>query len=496
MRQKLEQALLALYPTMRTIMAKRYVTKYVDAVMGELASRMAMRSDEEVADGELNFAAETVRGEAGRCDVEKKTGYIYTLMQEHPTTSLVICTYTGNSFTQRVSRMIINPTYKAQVMSELKRLVIENIPLQKAEQQQLDIIQAKANQKVRIDAESLSSYIEHTSNTLRSDGLDTAYEQKLISNLHTANYLMDIAYEQDGICYVDEYWTTIDSGRKHGHGRSLQRIAKEVRHAALGECWRYDLKAASYALMTQMAKEISPELRTAGLKEYVQKRSVIRKRIALDVGISEEWMKQFFTALGFGAELKDNPYNSIRHKLGQEKFHRLIANTEFAIITKQLKAVSQTIADDIDGDEFDLFGTTYSNIDPKDGSKRTKNQMLAWIYQRLETQVMEEFAEMIPSDYTVLLTVHDCVYLNKKMNSRTTQEIKHKLRCKYGMVDFEGEKITPIHSPHFVSKRLREHNHSVQQHNANIAEQELLAKDYIPFDYSSLDSQQSFAATQ
>ena len=495
MKHKLEDALLVLYPHMKPLLARRYATKYADAVLGELATRLAMRSDEEEADGELNFAAETVRGAAGRCDVEGKTGYIYTLMQEHPTTSIVICTYTGNSITQRVSRVIINPTYKAEVIQELRRMAIDNVPLQQTEQQQLEAIQAKANRQVRIDAESLASYIEHTSKTLRSDELETTYEQKLICNLRTANYLMNIAYEQNGMCYVDEYWDKIDSGRTHGHGRSLQRIAKEVRHAALGHCWRYDLKAASYALMTQMAKGIDPTIKTAGLQEYVQQRSVIRKRIALDVGISEEWMKQIFTALGFGAELKDNPYNSIRHKLGQEKFHKLIANAEFAIISNQLKSVSQTITDEIGSDDFDLFGATYRNIDPKDGSKRTKNQMLAWIYQRLETQVMQEFIEMLPCDYTVLLTVHDCVYLDKKLHSSTTQDIKYKLRSKYELVDFEGEKITPIHTPGYVSTKQREHDHAIQQHKAFIAQQVQATKSYIPFYCSSSEKQQHCAAT-
>lgn len=480
MRQKLKDELLAQYPRMRQNLAERYVRKYTDAVIAELATRMAIRSEDEEADGELNFAAEQVRNASGRCEMDGKMAYAYTVMQEHIATSLVICTYIGNSIKNRVSRVIINPLYKAQVMQDIKQLAIDGAPLQRTEQQQLADIQIKANKRVLINAASLASYIAATRSTLSRNDLDMAYEEKIIGNLRTANYLMDIAYEQDGVCYVDEYWDAIDSGRTHGHGKSMQRIAKEVRHAALGQCYRYDLKAASYALMTALAKGFDTELKTAGLEDYVQRRSLIRKRIANDVGISVEWMKEIFTALGFGAELKDNPYNAIRKKLGQEKYHKLIANAEFALISKQLKAVSQAIVEGVGDGDFEFFGMTYCAIDPKDGSKRTKNQMLAWIYQCFETQVMTNFVALIPSDYKVLLTVHDCVYLDRPMHYSKVQDIKQTLRRKYGLVDFEGEQIVPIHESTYVDAKIQKHADTQRQHKELIAAQERAALDYVP----------------
>jgi len=52
----------------------------------------------------------------------------------------------------------------------------------------------------------------------------------------------------------------------------------------VGQCHRYDFKAASYALMTSLAQHFDPTLKTAALTGIRQVPSIIRRRIAAALG--------------------------------------------------------------------------------------------------------------------------------------------------------------------------------------------------------------------
>lgn len=469
MREKLREALLARCPQITDQMAVRYADKYATAVMAEIARQFALMSKDDMLAGEVDFEANRVTEASGRYKVDGKIGYIATLMQEHPSTSPVITAYKGNNIKHRVSRVFFNPKFRKEIMDELRNLTIEFSP------DHLRELQGRANVRVEIDVESLKSYMEQTRLDLQAPKND-AYEEKLIRNLQIANQLLGLAKNENGITYLNEYWECIDSGRIHGHGLSLQRIPKEVRHAALGRCYRYDFKAASYALMTSLAMQINPALKTAALQEYVKYRGPIRKRIAQDIGVSEEWMKGIFTALGFGAELKDNPHNAIRKKLGQEKYHRLLCNSEFMHIKQQLDQVSSAILEYVGKGDFEWLGQQYTEINPKDGTKRTRNQKLAWIYQCMESDARAQFEKMIPDTYQVKLLVHDCVYLDKPLSSPNIANIKFALQDRYALLNFEGDEIIPIHARGFVGSREREMQQVAIAHQLAIEAEEARAE--------------------
>jgi hypothetical protein len=474
MKQRLVEALSARYPAMKASMATRYVDKYVTAVLTEIATQYVLMNREDICN-EISFAADKVSAASGRAKIKSKSTYIYSMMQACASTSLVLETYTGNSITHRVSKVLFNPKYKKEIMDAIRSMAIE------LNTKHLNDLDAKANHSINIDKEALSSYIEATRTSLINPP-SLEYEDKLLRNLLVANQLLVQAKEQDGDYYVDEYWEEIDSGRIQGHGISLQRIAKEVRHAALGRCHRYDFKTASYALMTSLALQLDSTLQIAALKDYIKNRSEIRKRIAADIGISEEWMKEVFTSIGFGAELKDNPYNSIRHKLGQDKYYKLICNSEFLSIKQQLDQVSNTIHKHAAFADkgFELLGRTYTQINPKDDKKRTKNQKLAWIYQCMESHALGMFVESVPADYKIMLMVHDCLYLKKQLPLQQLNDIRWKLAQVYPLLNFEHNVIVPIHADGFISRSERNKKQQVETHEEFIAEQERKASGYEP----------------
>lgn len=249
-----------------------------------------------------------------------------------------------------------------------------------------------------------------------------------------------------------------------------------MRHAALGECHKYDFKASSYALLTSLAVQIDPTLHVAAIKDYIRHRTHIRARVAKAVGISEVWAKAVFTAIGFGAELRDNPHNAIRAKLGHDKYNLLVGNTEFAMIATQLKAVSKTIDKAFPNTGFEFFGADYSPLDPHTGSRRTKNQKLAWIYQRMESEALRMFVDL--ADEQPLLVAHDCAYFKSKLPASKTQDIAFQLSRQFELLRFEHEKVIPIYAAEDVGHLDALIRADLASHAARIQEEERLAAPY------------------
>jgi hypothetical protein len=471
MREKLKAALLRHSPDMKDRIADRCVDHYVAAVMQEIATQFALMSRDDFSAGETNFRAEHVMHACGQVQSGGARTRVWSRMQSHNETSLVISAYRGNSFSGRISRVTLNPKYKKDIMDELKSLAIELDP------SHLQDLEERANWDVVVAPDALQSYITHTRRALDAGDHGEHYQAKLTRALCIANALKSrIKSLPDGTHYISEYWEEIDSGRVYGHGLSLQRVPREVRHAALGPCHKYDFKASSYALMTSLALQIDPTLQVEAIRYYVKHRSHVRRRIAKQVGISDEWAKSVFTALGFGAELKDTPFNAIRKQLGKEKYDLLMGNDEFAAIASQFKAVCKTLASAFSSNGFELCGRTYSPTNPKTGRKRTPNQKLAWIYQCLESAALQTFLDAAAA--APLLAAHDCLYFKHEIPASLTADIAHLLSQRFELLRFEHEPIFPIHATEDLLPRDWHILEEDLAHRALIAAQERAAISY------------------
>jgi hypothetical protein len=291
--------------------------------------------------------------------------------------------------------------------------------------------------------------------------------------------------------YLHEHWEVADSGRTYGHGMSLQRMTQEVRHAALGCCHKYDFKASAFALMAGLANAIDPSVNSYALRDYIKNRAAIRQRIAHELGIDVAVVKEIFTALGFGAELKNNQHNAIRGtlakvarqqhdpserlphdtycNLGVVEYQRLIANTTFRFIYDELQIVNHTILSYFDGTPLVIDGRHYSQIDAKTGKKRNSRQKLAWIYQALESKAMREFASY--AQQPVLLTTHDCIYFKQKLPASVVVDATHQLQQTYPYLRFEHEAIYPIATDQYYADLRVEADEFERQHHAFIADE-------------------------
>jgi hypothetical protein len=336
---------------------------------------------------------------------------------------------------------------------------------------------------------------------------NNAYKEKLLKNSLAAKQLQTMIHDADdtnATPYIKELWKQADSGRIYGQGYSLQRMSKEVRHAALGYCYKYDFKASAFALMAGLAHEINPSLKFSAVLDYVKHRASIRQRIAKELQMDESVVKTIFTAIGFGAELKNNQYNAIRgafakvarmkhdtsislerdvyNNLGADEFMRLVENSTFCYIYDALQVINKTILDYYKTNALVINGRTYNAIDVNTGKKGNERQKLAWIYQAMEFTAMVHFSDLVEdmTQQEPLLTTHDCVYYKNRLSVSVKLDAAYLLNQKYPYLRFEEEEIVPIVEDAYFAARYTQTNELEQTHLQRIREQELLASNYLP----------------
>lgn len=483
MRNKLQNTLASRHKNLKDYQVTNSVNSYVDAVMQQIAYQFSSVTSEDIDAGEFSFAADQVSKNCGQTSVDNKRTRVYTMMHADPKTSLVIEKYKGNSISKRVSKYTFNPHFKKEIFNEL---ITNNYTLTPA---YLSALRNKSNYSITVDIDALDSYIKNTVQAL-SKVKNGEYKDKLIRNLLASRRVKQQAELQaDGSYLVNEYWTEIDSGRVHGHGLSLQLVSQEVRHAALGRCSRIDFKASSYAILTSLALAINPQLKIDALKSYIQYRTPIRIKIAKAIGVSEKWMKEIFTSLGFGAELKNNKFNSICKKIGKDKFALLVVNQEFAYIKQELDVVRDTILKSaaFKGNDFMIGSNKYTELDSKTAKKRTKNQKMAWIYQACERMALDIVIDKMPDNFTMLLPVHDCIYIKQQLPSQVMLDLKDQIRQLFPLLDFEQELIIPIHAAEDHEKYNAAIDQEEAAHKQRIAAEELGARGFKP-EHFEMDS--------
>lgn len=456
MKERISVALAAKYPTLKPYQAEKSAAKYVDVMLAEIAESIRRFGFE---DDQISLALDKISKQIGRVKVDGKDVKVCGAVNADRHNALIYVDFEGNR--GKNSRVSINPTYLTEIMLALAEL---------DSHASVTACSEKApNIHTPIDAKMLDSFVENTSEAIvmacqqPSPG-NEKYRQTLLRNLLHARHIKASLIEEDGQCLFPEYWEQSDSGRCYGHGTSLQRVAKEVRHAALGRCHMYDFKAASYALMMDLALGIDPTLKVGVLKEYVNRRSHIRKVIASDVCISEDKMKTIFTSLGFGAKTANNPFASIRKTLGETAYNRLMINDQFVKIGDAMIMVRETISGYFP-DTFEFLERYYTSVCPRTGNKRTKDQKLAWLYQAMEANAITRFgADAAEAGYQPLLFVHDCVYFRHKLPQRVLENITQDMRYTFPSLEADHGNIYPIHTSDFVDPVYAQANQEIKEH--------------------------------
>ena len=469
MKQKIAAAFAARYPELKQFQVAGAVEKYVDVMLYEIADAI---SNFGIKHDQFSLALNEIRGKIGRVSVAGKKQWACALLNASPSTSLVQVDFRGNE--GKNSRVSFNPRYEADVWDALVDWVPNVEPVSHI--QNWDIYTPVMPEGVDSFIGNTIAALRNVNNRQNQDVKTAKYKIKLLRNLLAARRIRQLIIEEDGRHWLGQNYKQADSGRCYSHGVNLQNVSKEVRHAALGWCHQYDIKAASYALMTGLAQSINPSLETAVLVDYVKNRSQIRAAIAESVGITEKKMKTVFTSLGFGARTANNHHSSIRKLLGADAHEALMANSQFVEIKTAMDRVRKVIANFFT-DNFTYLGRQYTSACTRTGKQRNADQKLAWIYQVMESDVITYFGQRAQEEgYDPILFVHDCVYFKQQLPGSLLQKIFDELRVTYPLVAVDHERIEPIRTvdhknPEYVAadQQIAEHKLLMRQLEADVA---------------------------
>jgi len=488
---------------------EKCVNKYVDTMLIAIKQAVTAKMDKShLKAKEFSFPKHKVSLAVGRYGSPQH--YIYPLMQQHEATSLLLEVRGGFSYpnNSQLTVMRFNPIYEELLMEELLNLRLEK------NQQLMDEIEQNYTHIINVDIASLHGYINKTKQDIAECRKGQQYSEALLRNLSAAQQLLTMAHEADArnphSAYLLERYKTDDCGRIYGEGYSLQRMRKEVRDAALGVCHKYDFKACAFAVMASLALTINPTLKIGAVLDYIKNRAKIRLRIAAETGIDEKLIKSIFSAVGFGAKLRNTHFSAIRRELakharqqhdssvwlekdawnhlGNDEYERLVANQAFTYIYEDFQQINATILQHYSDKELVINGFVYSNIDhnahklDKNGKRkkksdyRTNEQKLAWIYQACETLAREQFEQL--SGQKALLTTHDCIYFKQKLPASAILNITDELQQTFPYLRFEYEPIYPITDKQTYDSRFSEADEYERQHKALIAAKSIEHKDY------------------
>ena len=505
LRKKLMHELKLAVPEIgKDIIYKKCVDKYIRVMLQAISQAIVTNyKDVSLKAGEFALAHDKLNNGVGRIRIGDKQEYIVQVMKRNSSTSLL--EYIRDGFNYGSSSMLslvkLNPIYRDLIMRELLNLTIEK------NQELIDESETNFNFTINVDPASLASYINKTSESITTSKNGSAYDEKLIRNLIAARQIQILIHEADETNskpYLKEYWHMADSGRIFGHGYSLQKMPRDVRHAALGICHKYDFKASAFAIMSGLAHLINPELKIGETLDYIKNRQIVRKRIAKELNVSEELIKSIFNSLGFGAELIDNQFHAIRkelakyarkqqnltgerleqdiyNNLGADEYNLLINNVTFSQIYKELQLINSTIINYCKDNELVINGRTYCDINPNNNKKRNDKQKLAWIYQGLESMAMQQFNDFAieVQEIESLLTTHDCLYFKQRLTAESIKDINYHLNKTFQYLRFEHEEIYPIVEDEFFNARYSEQDMDSQRHKEFIINEQRRAESYV-----------------
>jgi len=333
-----------------------------------------------------------------------------------------------------------------------------------------------------IDMLSLTSYISKNEDSLAkvTSHAVKATIQKDLTKAKTIKLIAEYFYPVYNMPILPQRISSSSYGRRYYKGINLQYCNKILRHACLGKCYEYDLKTAVYGIKLMVAQNIAESDQSINwdeqyprTKEYIEHKEVIRDTLAeyLTVyGDGTKLIKQVLTAVGFGATISSPSWSG----------------SAIASIVKNIEERKALLKDvwliDFIHEQKHLtdYITSFYLKDPdfihsiKDMGKMNKKQVMSYIFQTLEYQLMNEICKHIP-DKIIQLRVHDAVYTRSPIFGADMAEIKLTLQaiCPYITLDHDKKK-----DRHPKFKYMEPTKQEIKEHNQLIKQEETLAQEY------------------
>ena len=434
----------------------------------------------------LNFPYKKANDECSTFNYKKKRYYVWKEFGQGA--GFIQLIKKGNNITHQNSEIVITDTRQFQFFIDTRDSnEIINIYYG-------DIDETTEFDYVPIDMLSLQHYIKKTERDIDENTHSIAFIATLEKNLVKAKTIEIIASHFNG--ELPQRISSSHYGRRYYKGINLQNCHKMLRQACLGKCYEYDLKTAVYAIKLMLAQDIVNKAQEYAwteffprTKEYIEKKQLIRDTLAEYLTNVHEQarvklIKQVLTAVGFGATASSPTWSG-------SAIADIIRNKENRIELLQDEWLSEFIQEQKQLTDFIV--DYYLKVDPdfkesikdvgkmKVGNKYNKKQVMSYIFQTLEYQIMDEICKHIGQSYgvdsseIVQLRVHDAIYTKRPISSEDLCEIKLTLQqfSEYLTLEHDEQKDS-----HGKFKYTPDTDRDIAYHKESIRQEETFARQY------------------
>lgn len=322
---------------------------------------------------------------------------------------------------------------------------------------------------IKVDTKNLHNYIADCYVRIL-DTPKSALRNKLIKNCGQAMEIFDLTAVNGG--YMRQRYSFKDFGRLYMKGINLQNgIGSEVREAALGKCYKYDISSASYAFRLGYIKHHAPNAPTPALRDLVENKSRTRqllvrdclKNTNTDQVTKTKIIKKALNAIGFGSQ--PSMYYSALKKIIYHKDDRqcFIEHSLIQELRTELKLFTELLKKEIPKDTARTF---------LPGEERySQNRFESYVYQQIETVVMQNIMNNCVGD--IILWCHDAVYTRKREGVGNLNFYLHE-QPYMQYASFEEEEIKIWRNPFTQAQIEQAHN----EHKQRIKSEEQLAQEH------------------
>jgi hypothetical protein len=420
--------------TQHNIIAKRYF----DSVSESLIEGIKLARGDQLQSESSPIDWNRLRQQVGRYGHQQ-----FWLDWFHEHYPLVKIISKGNNF--KKERTIVEPLYCPEWQEQVEDILTPKELFEYNFRDHLDNWRKDNFFYTEINLKSLRNYISKTERT--RDSMSQAQQRTADQNLHLARKIERIVlmvnqlHEFDPTNYpknhLPQHIRESEFGRQYLGGINLQTAHKEIRHAALGTCYEYDIENSVYSWRLSLIRQVDPQGQYPTTLEYIDHKQAIRRKLANEVfgeTGSENWridiIKQCLAAIGFGARTTTSAWRDQNDRWQRTSLRELLKAQYFVnFMTNPWVREFLNEQDCISGRLFAYFKVNYADIiaqNPKLRNENNPNQLhrnrcLSFFYQQYERAIMEGIKTCCDSD-NILLLCHDAIYTKRPINIISVKE--------------------------------------------------------------------------
>lgn len=353
---------------------------------------------------------------------------------------------------------------------------------------------------VPVNMKSLANYIKDCQARIKNKDNDRNYIQAVERNLRQAQAIKMIAEWRfnggHGQHELIQLPNKSPFGRTYYKGVNLQNISKEVRSAVLGDHMQLDLANAALAIKLMYVENLVKDVKNDyddplwGLftytKEYIDKKSAIRKRLAKHIQHfydGEALVKRAMAAIMFGATAVSKSWTDTKGQVRASAISDIIMNEEDRTrfltdpwvmqFVREQKEINEVIIDDYTKDP-ETLAELKAIPDMINGRGQLRKQAaISYIFQHIETAIMDQIANIVKDhNLTTICRIHDAILL-ESVTPECLVDIRQFLKDNSRYLKIERDEIDGYKGRLLDSTQTYEQE--VQEHRQLILQQERIA---------------------